>query len=89
MAMDFSKVKSITIPEGSVSKITISNKIVPNVYGLPYNEAVNRLNEEGFKNINPVGDTEKGVVIKMEPTYGVSVALDKEITLTFGDNSGN
>ena len=28
MAMDFSKVKSITIPEGSVSKITISNKIV-------------------------------------------------------------
>lgn len=26
--MDFSKVKSITIPEGSVSKITISNKIV-------------------------------------------------------------
>ena len=27
MAMDFSKVKSITIPEGSVSKITISNKI--------------------------------------------------------------
>ena len=28
MAIDFSKVKSITIPEGSVSKITISNKIV-------------------------------------------------------------
>ena len=28
MAMDFSKVKSITIPEGSVSKITISNQIV-------------------------------------------------------------
>ena len=28
MAMDFSKVKSITIPEGSVSKITITNKIV-------------------------------------------------------------
>ena len=28
MAMDFSKVKSIIIPEGSVSKITISNKIV-------------------------------------------------------------
>ena len=28
MAMDFSKVKSITIPVGSVSKITISNKIV-------------------------------------------------------------
>lgn len=28
MAMDFSKVKSLTIPEGSVSKITISNKIV-------------------------------------------------------------
>lgn len=26
--MDFSKVKSLTIPEGSVSKITISNKIV-------------------------------------------------------------
>lgn len=26
--LDFSKVKSITIPEGSVSKITISNKIV-------------------------------------------------------------
>lgn len=26
--MDFSKVKSITIPQGSVSKITISNKIV-------------------------------------------------------------
>ena len=28
MAIDFSKVKSLTIPEGSVSKITISNKIV-------------------------------------------------------------
>lgn len=28
MAIDFSKVKSITIPEGSVSKIAISNKIV-------------------------------------------------------------
>ena len=28
MAMDFSKVKTLTIPEGSVSKITISNKIV-------------------------------------------------------------
>lgn len=28
MAMDFSKVKSIIIPEGSVSKITISNNIV-------------------------------------------------------------
>ena len=28
MAMDFSKVKSLTIREGSVSKITISNKIV-------------------------------------------------------------
>lgn len=28
MAMDFSKVKSQTIPEGSVSKITISNKTV-------------------------------------------------------------
>lgn len=28
MAIDFSKVKSINIPEGSVSKITISNKIV-------------------------------------------------------------
>ena len=28
MAINFSKVKSITIPEGSVSKITISNKIV-------------------------------------------------------------
>ena len=28
MAMDFSKVKTLTIPEGSVSKITLSNKIV-------------------------------------------------------------
>ena len=28
MAMDFSKVKTLTIPEGSVSKITISNQIV-------------------------------------------------------------
>ena len=28
MGMDFSKVKSITVPQGSVSKITISNKIV-------------------------------------------------------------
>lgn len=28
MAMDFSKVKTLTIPEGSVSKITISNNIV-------------------------------------------------------------
>lgn len=28
MAVNFSKVKSLTIPEGSVSKITISNKIV-------------------------------------------------------------
>lgn len=28
MGMDFSKVKSITIPEGSISKITISNKVV-------------------------------------------------------------
>ena len=28
MAINFSKVKSLTIPEGSVSKITISNKIV-------------------------------------------------------------
>ena len=38
MAMDFSKVKSITIPEGSVSKITISNKIVWQKIDLsPYN----------------------------------------------------
>ena len=80
---------NVTTYEYNDTTTTISNKIVPNVYGLPYNEAVNRLNEEGFKNINPVGDTENGVVIKMEPTYGVSVALDKEITLTFGDNSGN
>ena len=36
--MDFSKVKSITIPEGSVSKITISNKIVWQKIDLsPYN----------------------------------------------------
>lgn len=80
---------NVTTYEYNDTTTTISNKIVPNVYGLPFNEAVNRLNEEGFKNINPVGDTENGVVIKMEPTYGVSVALDKEITLTFGDNSGN
>ena len=80
---------NVTTYEYNDTTTTISNKIVPNVYGLPYNEAVNRLNEEGFKNINPVGDTENGVVIKMEPTYGVSVALDKEITLTFGDNSEN
>lgn len=80
---------NVTTYEYNDTTTTISNKIVPNVYGLPYNEAVNRLNEEGFKNINAVGDTENGVVIKMEPTYGVSVALDKEITLTFGDNSGN
>ncbi|MDY5935288.1 MAG: PASTA domain-containing protein, partial [Oscillospiraceae bacterium] len=80
---------NVTTYEYNDTTTTISNKIVPNVYGFPYNEAVNRLNEEGFKNINPVGDTENGVVIKMEPTYGVSVALDKEITLTFGDNSGN
>lgn len=38
MAIDFSKVKSITIPEGSVSKITISNKIVWQKIDLsPYN----------------------------------------------------
>lgn len=38
MAMDFSKVKSIIIPEGSVSKITISNKIVWQKIDLsPYN----------------------------------------------------
>ena len=38
MAMDFSKVKSITIPEGSVSKITISNNIVWQKIDLsPYN----------------------------------------------------
>lgn len=38
MAMDFSNVKSITIPEGSVSKITISNKIVWQKIDLsPYN----------------------------------------------------
>ena len=38
MAMDFSKVKSLTIPEGSVSKITISNKIVWQKIDLsPYN----------------------------------------------------
>lgn len=80
---------NVTTYEYNDTTTTISNKIVPNVYGFPYNEAVNRLNEEGFKNINSVGDTENGVVIKMEPTYGVSVALDKEITLTFGDNSGN
>ena len=80
---------NVTTYEYNDTTTTISNKIVPNVYGLPYNEAVNRLNEEGFKNINAVGDTENGVVIKMEPTYGVSVALDKEITLTFGDNIGN
>lgn len=80
---------NVTTYEYNDTTTTISNKIVPNVYGFPYNEAVNRLNEEGFKNINAVGDTENGVVIKMEPTYGVSVALDKEITLTFGDNSGN
>lgn len=80
---------NVTTYEYNDTTTTISNKIVPNVYGFPYNEAVNRLNEEGFKNINPVGDTDNGVVIKMEPTYGVSVALDKEITLTFGDNSGN
>lgn len=36
--LDFSKVKSITIPEGSVSKITISNKIVWQKIDLsPYN----------------------------------------------------
>ena len=38
MAIDFSKVKSITIPEGSVSKITISDKIVWQKIDLsPYN----------------------------------------------------
>lgn len=38
MAMDFSKVKTLTIPEGSVSKITISNKIVWQKIDLsPYN----------------------------------------------------
>lgn len=38
MAMNFSKVKSINIPEGSVSKITISNKIVWQKIDLsPYN----------------------------------------------------
>ena len=38
MAIDFSKVKSLTIPEGSVSKITISNKIVWQKIDLsPYN----------------------------------------------------
>lgn len=38
MAINFSKVKSITIPEGSVSKITISNKIVWQKIDLsPYN----------------------------------------------------
>ena len=36
--LDFSKVKSLTIPEGSVSKITISNKIVWQKIDLsPYN----------------------------------------------------
>ncbi|MGN0550187.1 MAG: Stk1 family PASTA domain-containing Ser/Thr kinase [Acutalibacteraceae bacterium] len=80
---------NVTTYEYKEDTTTIANKIVPNVYGFPYDEAVNKLNNEGFKNINAVGDTENGVVIKMEPTYGVSVALDKEITLTFGDNSGN
>ena len=48
--LDFSKVKSITIPEGSVSKITISNKIVwkkpdENPYNvLPYLVAVSTSN---------------------------------------------
>lgn len=38
MAIDFSKVKSLTIPEGSVSKITISNKIVwQKIDTSPYN----------------------------------------------------
>lgn len=50
MAMDFSKVKSLTIPEGSVSKITISNNIVwkkpdENPYNvLPYLVAVQSSN---------------------------------------------
>ena len=62
---------------------------VPNVIGYSYSDALKTLRSAGFRRIVANGDTSTGVVISMEPTYGVSVSLDKEITLTFGDASEN
>lgn len=63
--------------------------IVPNVMGKSYSDAVTMLKTAGFRNITCLGDTSTGVVISMEPLNGVRVPADKEITLTFGDSSGN
>lgn len=62
---------------------------VPNVIGYSYADAVKILESKGFKNITAKDGITSGVVINMEPTAGVNVSADKEITLTFGDNSGN
>lgn len=60
---------------------------VPSVSGLSYEEAVKLLKNEGFKRITVSSGDRSGTVISQEPAAGVKVSVDKEISLTFGDNS--
>ncbi|MFE7317752.1 Stk1 family PASTA domain-containing Ser/Thr kinase [Streptomyces sp. NPDC057555] len=58
---------------------------VPDVRGMPYNEAVQELNSKGFKNVTKteeVSDRTPGVVTKQNPGVQSQAAKDTQITLT-------
>lgn len=63
---------------------------VPYVIGYSYTRAISVLEAMGFKNVTvAAGDSVNGKITQQEPAAGVKVSLDKEISLTFGDNSDN
>ena len=65
-----------------------TEKTVPNVYGLSYNDAVKELNKAGFKNVSVSDGNINGTVVSQTPPSGSSVSPSTEIVLTLGDDSG-
>ena len=87
-----------TVQVGTVIVITVNvgptKGVIPNVLGLPRDDATKTLNENGFANVTPMPDPNEPLTAKanevtnIDPAEGASVTLDTPITLYYASGMG-
>ena len=87
-----------TVQVGTEVVITVNvgptKGVIPNVLGMPKDDATKTLNDNGFANVTPMPDPNEPLtakadeVTKIDPAEGASVTLDTPITLYYASGFG-
>ena len=87
-----------TVQVGTEVVITVNvgptKGVIPNVLGMPRDDATKTLNDSGFANVTPMPDPNEPLtakaneVTKIDPADGASVTLDTPITLYYATGMG-